>query len=121
MLPNNKRMVCLLVIAFLVSINCMGQRTQQKYSTDSMVSMRRVNDLATIFTLTQQQRVALYRAGVTASRIRSNVFTQYWKTDSFRIKLAAANFLKDSLYRSVLGDKKLGIYRDTLSRRRKSW
>jgi hypothetical protein len=111
--------IVLLIILFVTVI--FETNAQQAKSVDTFMTEKAIKQLEKVFTLTRQQEAALYKAGILANKARRSVFTNYWKTDSFRIMLARADYYKDSLYRSVLGETKMKIYRDTLLKQKHSW
>jgi hypothetical protein len=113
-----KNIVLPVALFFMANTACKAQQTN---AVDTFMTERTLSQLQKIFTLTLQQQTAFYEAGVFANEARRKVFANYWKTDSFKIKLARADYFKDSLYRSVLGDANMKRYRDTLLKQKHTW
>jgi len=85
-------------------------------SSAEMAARMTVSQAQQYVTLTTNQQTALYNAAVRAGQTRDSVLKQYRGTNSFQSRLAAATRLRDSLFQSILGERKYGIYRDSLAR-----
>lgn len=69
------------------------------------------------FQLSAVQTESLHQGYLHAYTFRKQMFTRYWKTDSFPIMIKRADRLKDSIYLSILGPRRFYAYKDTLFRR----
>ena len=114
-----KKYIITLLMICLCSTAVLSQ--QRERTADSVTAARTVNEMNQLFSLSPGKQDTLFRAGMIAGRARRQVYVRYWKTDSFQVKLARINYLKDSLYRAVLGQARFKAYRDTLMRRGKAW
>lgn len=91
------------------------QRRQiHEQKADSAISNREVQRMKELVTLTREQEVALYQAGITISHERREVFKKYWKTEAFQQQMAVVDKRADSLYQSVVGATNLKSYKEML-------
>ena len=114
-----KKYFIILSITCLPGLTAMAQ--QQEHTADSVLSTRTLHELNLLFNLSPGQQDSLYEAGMAVSLTRRQTYSRYFRTDSFKIKMAQVALLKDSLYLSVLGSSYLKTYKDTLIRRGKTW
>jgi hypothetical protein len=112
-----KNFILFLVMTLSLVREGYSQQQRQQHLADSVMSVRALNDINQLFTLSREQQAALYQVGLTVNQAKRSVFLNFRKTDSFQMKLAAVSFLKDSLYRSVLGADNFKVYRDSSMRR----
>jgi len=107
-------LVCLLLG---VIVNTTHAQKTDRNKRDSLAAGYKTNKIKQLFSLSPEQEKALYRAGIFAQKVKRTVFEKYWKTDSFSYKLAQSQKLTDSVYRTILGDQRFGVYKDSLYRR----
>lgn len=86
---------------------------------DSVMTLRLLQKMQGLFTLTTQQQQALKEAVVNGNSRRRNVFTQYKGTMELKTKMDSERQVQDSVYRSIVGEINYTLYAEALKKEMK--
>jgi hypothetical protein len=86
---------------------------------DSVMTLRLLQKMQSLFTLTDRQQQALKEAVVNLNSRRRNVFTQYKGTAGLKTKMNSERQLQDSVYRSIVGETNYTLYTEALEKEMK--
>ena len=106
-----------LLLPFFLALACRAEAQtaviRQNQWTDSLATSEAAS-LQQQFQLSAVQTDSLHQAWLHAYAARRQAIARYWKTDSFPVMIKRADRLKDSLYKSVLGQQRFYIYKDSI-------
>ena len=88
-----------------------------EHKSDSMFVVRQLRQMKSVFTLSPEQEKLLSQSIGTLNAKRREVFKAYWKKEGFREQMLKVDQNADSLFRSLIGEKNLRIYKDTMQSR----
>lgn len=83
---------------------------------DSVMTVRLLHKMQSLFLLTDQQQQALKEAVVNLNSRRRNVFVQYKGTPELKVKMVGEQTAKDSTYRSIIGVSNYALYTEALEK-----
>jgi hypothetical protein len=107
----------LLILAFSTTWSASAQSptTPQSQWVDSLAASEAAG-LQQQFQLSPGQTDSLHQAWIQAYNAKRQVFTRYWKTDSFPVMINRVTRMKDSLYFMIMGQRPFQVYKDSLFR-----
>ena len=88
-----------------------------EHKSDSMFAVRQIKQMKSVFTLSPEQEKSLSQSVATLNVKRREVFKAYWKKEGFREQMMKMDQSADSLFRSIIGEKNLQLYKDTMQSR----
>jgi hypothetical protein len=83
---------------------------------DSVMTLRLLQKMQSLFTLTTRQQQALKEAVVNLNMRKRNVFTQYKGTMELKPQMDSERQLQDSVYRSIVGETNYALYTEALKK-----
>jgi hypothetical protein len=116
----HKSLVLLFTLPFALGVTAQTMSARQALWADSLARIEAAG-IQQQFQLSTSQAESLRQAWLQGYTARKLVFARYWKTDSFPRMLVRADWLKDSLYIAILGQRQFHDYKDTLYRRRERY
>lgn len=108
--------VCVLVLLVVASYSQQARITKEQYEqkADSVMSIRTIQKMQTLFTLTTQQQEELREATITLNRNRKAVFMEYRKTPALQEKMQQQEKVRDSVYQAIVGTANYAKYREAM-------
>jgi hypothetical protein len=89
-------------------------KEQYEQKADSVMSIRTIQKMQTLFTLTTQQQEELREATITLNRNRKAVFMEYRKTPALQEKMQQQEKVRDSVYQAIVGTANYAKYREAM-------
>ena len=86
---------------------------------DSVMTLRLLQKMQSLFTLTDRQQQTLKEAVVNLNSRRRNVFTQYKGTMELKTKMDSERQVQDSTYRSIVGEANYTLYTEAMKKEMK--
>jgi hypothetical protein len=83
---------------------------------DSIMTLRLIQKMQSLFSLTYQQQQALKEAVVNLNSRRRNVFAQYKGTPELKVKMVTEQKVQNSTYRSIVGATNYILYTEALEK-----
>lgn len=105
------------------ALKCYSQQpriTKEVYEqkADSVMTVRVIAKMQTLFTLTAKQHQAIKEATIALNRNRRTAFVQYGKTADLPQKIQQQDQAQDSVYRSIIGNTNYAIYKEAVGNER---